>query len=433
MAEYTDREAFIPYRKADVIELCVQDGKLNEEDTQKFREFCEIVGAYYHFDFHENLEALKDSFAPYDPDSDTKSLVEPTPEQLQENQKKLVEELTHVLERANYSKLTEEQKERALTEKSLITLDMDVNFDDFEECVLYHRGCEQETVELKKFFGLKKVPFTMDIFRRVVLLLKFKDEDYFLKKFKGNKKKVDALNFTPGKMYIYLYKNIPQADLEMLFPNVEISMTLKDKLFLGVPAIGAGVPVLLKILPNLLIILGIIGAVMAGREIQRGEVMGTIIAALSGLVVVGGFIFKQYVKFKNKRIKFLKNVSDTLFFKNLVSNAGVFNSLIDAAEDEECKEVFLAYYHLLTSDKPLTREELDDKIEEWLEEKFETHIDFDVDKALQKMQALTGKLEDGQEATILTINPDKTCKLLGIDDSKTVIDYIWDNIFQYNV
>ena len=172
---------------------------------------------------------------------------------------------------------------------------------------------------------------------------------------------------------------------------------------------------------------------MIGREIQRGEVMGTIIAALSGLVVVGGFIFKQYVKFKNKRIKFLKNVSDTLFFKNLVSNAGVFNSLIDAAEDEECKEVFLAYYHLLTSDKPLTREELDDKIEEWLEEKFHTHIDFDVDKALEKMKALTGKLEDGQEATILTINPDKTCKLLGIDDSKTVIDYIWDNIFQYNV
>ena len=196
------------------------------------------------------------------------------------------------------------------------------------------------------------------------LFLQFKEEDYFLAKFKGKKKKLEALNFTPGKTYLYMYKNIPKADLEVLFPNVEISMNMKDKAMLTVPAIGAGLAMLPKLLPTLAILIGLIIAFVSGKEaIQQADVMKGVVSALSLLVVLGGFAFKQYVKFKNKKIQFLKQVTDTLFFKNLVCNAGVFSALIDSAEDEECKEVFLAYYHLLTSEKPLTQEELDDKIE----------------------------------------------------------------------
>lgn len=88
MAEYTDREAFIPYRKADVIELCIQDGKLDAQKQQKFREFCEILGAYYHFEFHELLEKFKNNYAPFNPDSDTKPMVNWTKEQLKEKEEK---------------------------------------------------------------------------------------------------------------------------------------------------------------------------------------------------------------------------------------------------------------------------------------------------------------------------------------------------------
>lgn len=438
MAEYTDREAFIPYRKADVVKLCIADGKLSDTDAKKFYEFCEIVGAYYHFDFHGSLEKLKDNFAPFDPDADTKPHVVPTAEQEKEMYGNLVEALSSVLEKGNYTKLSDAGLEKALNEESLITLNLDIDFDDFEHWVLYHRGDKQETVQLKSLF--KKKELTMDIFERVVLLLKFKDEEYFLKKYKGKKKKVEALNFTPGKTYLYMYKNIPQADLEILFPNVEISMNTKDKLMLGVPAGAAAIPVLLKILPSLGVIGVLIVAFLQGKEaISSKKMMQGVIAALSGLAVLGGFVFKQYVKYKNKRIKFLKDVSDTLFFKSLVSNAGVFNTLVDGAEEEECKEMFLAYYHLLTSEEPLTQEELDDKIENWLEEKYDTKVDFDVEKALARMQSIVGKIvKDGEdedsvpETPLLTKDADGKCKVLNIDDSKTVIDYVWDNFFQYN-
>jgi len=464
MAVYADREAFIPYRKSDVVELCVEDGKLQPEDAKKFREFCEIVGAYYHFDYHHELEAMKSNFAAFDPDADTKPRVVPNEEQKREMHSNLMKDFEKILVKANYRKLTDEEWKRAKEQESLITLRMDVDTNDYESFCLYHRGNTQETVELKKMFGLKKVPLTMDIFERVVLMIKFKDEAYFLQKFKGSKKKLQALNFTPGKTYIYMYKNIPQADLEIIFPNVEISMNLKDRLLFWVPAAGAGLATLVKVLPSLFIIGGILG-VMFGfmqddllvltpeqektwtdkqkqdfkdQTQKKNEKQKQLIAALSGLAVLVGFVFKQFIAYKNKRIQFLKQVADTLFFKDLVCNGGVFNSLIDAAEDEQCKQIFLAYYHLLTGGS-MSKETLDDTIEGWLEQKFNTKIDFDVEQALKCLSELKGKIvEDGQdeaavpEKAIVHCDADGKYHALPMDDAKTVVDYTWDNIFQYN-
>lgn len=430
MADYEDREAFIPYRKADVVELCIEDGKLDETQQKKFREFCEILGAYYHFEFHELLEKLKDNFAPFNPDADTRPRVQPTITELKTMEDNLVDTLRQVLKRANYSELTQENLEKALDEESLITLRMDVDFDDYEQMVFFHRGDTEETVQIKKMF--KKFDFTMEMYERVVLLIKFKDEEYFKQQGVNTKK----LNFTPGKTYVYMYKSIPKADIEVLFPNVKIGMNFKDKLMLGLPAVGGGIAVLAKVVPQLLIIVGIIVALISGEKaVREQDAMQAAIAGLSLLAVFGGFLFKQYVKYKNKRIEFLKSVTDTLFFKNLDCNAGVFNMLVDAAEEEESKEVILAYYHLLTNPQGLTQEELDDTIEHWLEEKFQAQVDFDVDKAVLKLEKLVGKLEDNDSAPdvhMLTKDGDGKLSVCDIDDSKTIIDYVWDNIFQYN-
>ena len=46
----------------------------------------------------------------------------------------------------------------------------------------------------------------------------------------------------------------------------------------------------------------------------------------------------------------MKTLADNLYFKNLDNNTCVFHRLIDATEEEENKEVILAYYFLLKSD-----------------------------------------------------------------------------------
>lgn len=444
MAVYEDREAFIPYRRSDIVELCIEDGKLADAEIETFREFCKILSAYYHFQFHQHLENLKDNFAPFNPDAETKTRLEFTESRRAEKANQLVATFRTILEKANYIPISQDGLERALAEKSLIDLKTDVDFDEFDHLVCYCRGDIYQMNWVKKFF-FRKVAEPLDIFERVVILVKFKDADYFT----SRKQSLEDLNFIPGKMYVYIYKNIPKFDLELLFPNVKVSMTWKDRLLFGIPAIGAAVPIVLRILPQLLLIIGVILFFIGTppppelEELHASEeeirnIMPVLLAILSLAITLGGFAFKQYTGYKNKLIKFQKKVTETLFYRNLASKSGVFQYLIDAAEEEECKEIILVYYHLLTSEYPLTPERLDDRIEEWMDEKFGTKIDFDINKPLDNLEAICGKLikEGGDEATtpevpLLSYDRQGCCQVLSLEDSKTVIDYVWDNLFLY--
>lgn len=442
MATYEDREAFIPYSRKDIIEICVSDSKLSPENASKFREFCSILTAFYHFQFHQLQESLKTNFAPFNPDADTKFREEPTADQLKQKQKDLANDFKTLLERANYKLMSQTEMLEVFGKVSVINLRTDVDFEDFEEVLCFYRGNFPQTITLKNFF--KKKELTLDVLERVVLLVKFKGEEYFAKR----KAKRKNLKCMPGKVYVYMYKNIPKFDLELIFPNVKTSMTWKDRLFFGVPIIGASIPIIIKILPQLLIILGLILFFTVGPEALKNlnttekevrNIMPVLLAIFSLGMTLGGFAFKQYTNYKNKQIKFQKMVTETLFFKNLASNASVFQYLIDVAEEEECKEIILAYYHLLTNDGLLTVEQLDDKIELWMEEHFDTKVDFDIQGPLNNLAGIKTSISGSDKGTqdiskepLLTYDANGNCKILPLDEAKRVIDYLWDNVFQYS-
>lgn len=88
-----------------------------------FRDFGDILSAYYHFHFHHTLETLKDNkdnYAPFDPDAETKSRIQPNPTQLAAMETELIQDFTKLLKRANYFSLSADSLERAFAEKSLI-------------------------------------------------------------------------------------------------------------------------------------------------------------------------------------------------------------------------------------------------------------------------------------------------------------------------
>lgn len=429
------REAFIPYRRKDIVELCIADGRLLAADVPKFRAFCDILSAYYHFQFHKDLEHLKDNFVPFNPDSETKPPYPLPPAQKAEMETKLVTAFRSVLERANYIPLSQEDLEQAFEEETLIELRTSVDFDDFDEMICYYRGDSFRMTPVKHLFILKK-EIRVDIFERVVLLLKFKEKAHFVAK----ETDVEEMNVEPGKMYIYFYKNIPKHDLEFLFPNIEASMTWKDLLLFGVPAVGAAVPVIVKALPQILLIVGVIAFFIFGPSVtfsaseeEVRNITPVLLALLSLVVALGGFAFKQYNSYKNKQIKLQKHVTDTLFFRNLDNNAGVFHALIDAAEEEECKEIILAYYHLLTHDRPLTPQQLDKQIETWMAEKFGTIINFDINGPLHNLEAIQApiKEENGRKVSLLQRDAHGACHVLPLDKAQRVIDHIWDDAFLY--
>ncbi|KYC42374.1 hypothetical protein WA1_20615 [Scytonema hofmannii PCC 7110] len=445
MAVYENREAFIPYRRTDIIELCLQDGQFNAAEAEKFKDFCQILSAYYHFRFHKTLEIIKDNYVPFNPSADVQSLTQPTFDQYDAMESKVVEAFHHILERANYIPLSESIVKRALGKKSLIDLKTQVDFEDFDCFFCYYQGDTSKKIILKKFFFWQQEK-NIETFERIVLLIKFKEVAYFRRK----KIKIEELNFTPGKMYVYFYKNIPKLDIDLLFPNVVTSMTWKDRLLFGIPAIGAAIPLLLKALPNLLLLIAAILLVFNATSLLKSlglvveqyksqNVMSVLVATLSLAIALGGFAFQQYNKYKNKKIKFQKDVTDTLFFKNLASNTSVFQMLMDIAEEQECKEIILVYYHLLTCPTPLTPQQLDSRIETWMERKVGMKINFDIHGPLNNLEEIRGQVlgnskevDNVSEIPLLTYDNQGFCHVLSLDDAKAVIDYVWDNAFQYN-
>ena len=65
---------FIPFRKRDVVEMCLASGGFTGTDQIKFREFSRLLQSVYHYEFHEKLENLKDSYAHLNPDRDTRKI-----------------------------------------------------------------------------------------------------------------------------------------------------------------------------------------------------------------------------------------------------------------------------------------------------------------------------------------------------------------------
>ncbi len=410
------RDRFIPFRKADVVEMCIKDARLEETEIKEFKKFCQILEALFHFEFHSRLERLKTCYGPFNPDADTRKVYNYSEPEKKNLQKQLVSEMATVLNAANFEKVTAENLQQALAEESLFQIRLEVDFEDFEDVIFFRRGETVKEETLVKFFGLSKKTFKFTNYERVAIYIKFREKQYF-----ENRKRKN-LYFEPGSTIIKLFQNVPKADLEMLFPNSKVRMKPIDKIIIGVPAAVSGIIVLVTKLGASLLLVGSVVSFWLGFKDEEVQIKQQHLIALgAGLGTLGGFMFKQINKYKNRKIKFMKALSDNLYFKNLDNNAGVFYHLIDAAEEEEFKEAVLAYYFLITAKDSLTKNQLDDHIENWLAERWDCHIDFEIGDAVNKLQRLNLIRIDGE---ILHGLP--------LSEAKQQLDAIWDNFFTYN-
>ncbi len=318
-----------------------------------------------------------------------------------------------ILNAANFQKITETDLEEALKEESLFKIRLRVDFNDFEEVIFYQRGESTKEETLVKFFGLKKEPITFTNYERVAIYIKFKEEDYFKAKRQKN------LYFTPGSTIIKLFQNVPKADLEMLFPNSEVRMKTLDKLIIAVPAAVSGIILTAtKLGASILLIASVISFWLGFTKKEVKIEQQHLIALALGLATLGGFLFKQINKFKNRKIKFMKALSDNLYFKNLDNNIGVFHHLIDTAEEEEFKEAILAYYFLLVEDRDLTITKLDETVERWFENNHNCRINFEIEDAFYKLERWNLVSRDGN-----------IIRRKDLNDAMQQLEKIWDNYF----
>ena len=107
MADEIQSQRFIPFRKSDVVEMCLTEGRLPDSAGSAFRDFCRLIEAIFHFEFHRVLERLKNCYAPFDPDADTRQIIILPDSDRERLWKELVREMTVLLNAANFEPITE--------------------------------------------------------------------------------------------------------------------------------------------------------------------------------------------------------------------------------------------------------------------------------------------------------------------------------------
>ena len=408
-------EHFIPFRRSDIVTMCADE--LPAAERESFLGFTRMLASLLHYRFHARIEALKDAYQPFNREGDTLSVRALGEQDLAAARERVEQELAALAKAANFTEIDISELEQALAGHSLIKVQMAIDTDVIDKVMLFRRGESTQTRTVTTWFGLRRRTVEFDNYAKVLVYARFKDAGHF--------RGIDPakLPFQPGSMIIKLFQNVPREDLEMVFPNVQVRMRLFDKLLIGIPAVISGIVVIVtKLFASMGLLLLFLAFWLGLRSTEPGVTKGQLIALGVGLAAFGGYIVRQVTKFKNRKILFMKALSENLYFRNLDNDAGVFHHLLDAAEESEVAEAVLAYHFLRTSPEPLSAAELDRRIEDWFARRWDTVVDFEVEDGLRKLRQLGLATEDDQ--ALLTAVP--------VSEAKKRLDHDWDNLFAYN-
>ncbi|TRX33482.1 DUF3754 domain-containing protein [Flavobacterium sp. ZT3R18] len=405
------REHYIPFDKEFLLEQQLVEYAEDKKEVEDFKKLFDIIEHYFHYEAFNLIRNLKQNYAAFNPDIHPKERAAYIDKS---NFSLFKETLLKVLDRGNYSRVDQETLDNAFKDSDLIGLKLAIDLDAYKEHEIYVRGQHTTIEKVSKFIFWKK-EIEIEYYDRVMIYLNYHDANYYTKKKVG----LDKMPIDPGSIVLKIFKRVPKNDLETIFPNAVPKMSLTDKILLWVPGLVGGISLLsAKVIPALI---AMQVAYQSGETIDLLNSKTSLNQGLIALGILGAYLFRQYNNFVNKKIKYSKMLSDSLYFKNLGNNSGAFYSLLNSSEEEVLKETILAYSFLNRSKTPLTETELDHQIESWFKTKHNTDLDFDVKEALQKLKnAGLGSETNGK------------WEVIPLDKALIRIDEIWDSVFEYN-
>jgi hypothetical protein len=412
-----ERDQFIPVRKGDVLDALIEHGPFaNEAGRSDFRQICRMLAAVYHYEYFDRLEQLRHAYFYFNPELNAQTHFRPAT--IDKAYRELVDLFVGVLHGANFVEVSQEEIERAHRENVEVNVELRAPVEDFHEVRFFRRGHHDEDIIVPRWFGWRSKTINTSVYDDVVLFVALKPEE----KAGDAQRRARKRRVRPGSVLIKYFHNIASSDLNALFPNVQVVMSLIDKIILAVPAILGGIPILWKLWSTMTVLLLVIGFYLgfSAAAVQEEHWAGAL-AAMAGLIALGGFVMRQFMKYQRQSLIYHKQLADNIYYRNVNNNAGIFDYIIGAAEDQECKEAFLAYYFLHTAASPLSQAALDRRIEAWLKDRFKLDIDFEVEDALGKLERLGLLIREGGRLSVLT--PGRALAR---------IDEVWDNYFQFS-
>ncbi|MGE0711725.1 MAG: DUF3754 domain-containing protein [Planctomycetota bacterium] len=163
-------------------------------------------------------------------------------------------------------------------------------------------------------------------------------------------------------LWLQLFRQIPLADSEIVFPEMFLKLRSFDLALLIVTAVAA-IPTLVQTWVN-----------------PRRAVYAVGVA-------LGLTVWRLIARTLEVRRAYRARVTRDLYSKHLDTSVGVLHFLIDGLEEQELEEALLVWTLLLRAEAPLSAAELDERVERWLEREHAADVDLEVEDALRKVVA----------------------------------------------
>jgi hypothetical protein len=380
------RDRVIPLRKSDVIDGLIAEGRLDEADQARFRQLARMLGAILHYEYLEELDRLRETYFYFDPEIDPHEFG--SAKDLSDAYRELSDEFVRVLTEANFIEISHEEITQAFAERARVRVKIKAPVEDYRDVRMFRRGHHTETIEVPVWFGLRRRPLEIMVYDDVVLMVATKPDGMtpddarraLLSARRGGQK------VRSGAVLFKYFRHIARADLKALFPNVRVVRSLMDHLTLGVPAVLGGIPILIKLASTMTVLFLVAGFYLGLSGTIHDKDVEQALAALSGLLALGAFLLRQWGNFHRQSLVHQKQLTDNVYYRNVNNNSGIFTYLIGEAEDQDWKEVLLAYYSLLTEAGPVASAELDARIEGLLARALGVLADFETDHALSRLR-----------------------------------------------
>jgi hypothetical protein len=394
----SQRDRFIPVRKSDLLAGLLAHGGLDAGQEGVFRQFARSLGAIFHYQYFEELDRLREAYFCFDPEISPASRA--AAGDLEKAYRTLSDEFVRVVTEANFVEIPHEVIARAFGEHALVRVKIKAPVEDFRDVRMFRRGDHKETIEIPSLFGLRRRTLEVEIYDDVVLMVATRPDAETAAPRKSladswRSRRNERKTIRGGAVLFKYFRHIARGDLEALFPNVRVVMSLFDQFALGVPALVGGVPILIKLASTLTVLFAVAGFYLGVSGTLRDNDTEQALAALSGLFALGAFVLRQWGNFHRQSLIHQKQVTDNIYYRNVNNNTGIFNYLIGEAEEQDWKEALLAFYSLSTAGAPLTPEAVGSRVEALLMERFGLRVAFGGDDALGKLRELDLVRQEG--------------------------------------
>jgi hypothetical protein len=391
------QDHFIPLRPQELVRKLGDEPSVTIFEREQFRALCELVEATIHNDYRSRLSRLKADYAPFDPDDDLAGH-----EQLTEPERKsrcahLFADFDSLLMRANYRRLSREEIEQAIQSPSQTGLKLQLDLGLFERLEVYVRGnCElaRHTRSWRRLW--KDEAASVPSYRRLAIIFRLRERSPL----------TDPLD--TRSVVLKLFKDIPQEDIETLLPGANVRMGLFEQAKIVLPTVsGVGLTVL-KLLK---------GAAAVAFASLYGLV--AFLGLVSGAI---GYAVRSFYNYLRTREKHQLCLTRNLYYQNLDNNVGVIYHLLAEAEEQEFREIALAWWLLWRGGlSGASAEQIDAAAEEWLQQRCNIQADFEISDALEKLERLG-----------LARHNSDHWRSVSIEDALQTLDCAWDGQFAYH-